>query len=211
MNQDGLLLDRGELEARAAAQQRAAEEAGVMGAADGEAKVNRDAFRAGGGSNGDFDRYDLNQDGLLLDRGELEAMAAAQQISTLLSLHNSLLQAACDSIEDVEDAAHELTQRKVALHKLQHERMRHASQNIACQALSLNSSEHTMPKPLFNAPSRCNICLQHSCSTQLQCLSLQHSQVQCQEVLLLLTLESGQMSQSCCSISGSELHVSVGF
>ena len=49
-----------------------------MGVADGEAKVNRDAFRAGGGSNGDFDRYDLNQDGLL-DRGELEARAAAQQ------------------------------------------------------------------------------------------------------------------------------------
>ena len=152
----------------------------------------------------------MNQDGFwLLDRGELEARAAAQQISTSLSLHNSLLQAACDSIEDVEDAAHELTLRKAALYKLQHERMRHATQNIACQALPL--SEHTMPKPLFNPPSRCNICLQHSCSTQLQCLSLQHSQVQCQEVLLLLTLESGQMSQSCCSISGSELHVSVGF
>jgi hypothetical protein len=30
-------------------------------AADGEVKVNRDAFRAGGGSNVDFDRYDLNQ------------------------------------------------------------------------------------------------------------------------------------------------------
>ena len=30
-------------------------EGGVMGAADGEAKVNRDAFRAGGGSNGDLD------------------------------------------------------------------------------------------------------------------------------------------------------------
>ena len=26
-----------------------------MGAADGEAKVNKDAFRAGGGSNGDLD------------------------------------------------------------------------------------------------------------------------------------------------------------
>ena len=44
------------MEARAAAQQRAAEEAGVMGAADGGAKVNRDAFRAGGGSSGDLDR-----------------------------------------------------------------------------------------------------------------------------------------------------------
>ena len=55
LNQDGL-LERDELEAREAAQQRAAEEAGVMGAADGEAKLNRGAFRAGGGSNGVFDR-----------------------------------------------------------------------------------------------------------------------------------------------------------
>ena len=47
------------------------------------AKVNTDTFRAGGGSNGDFERYDLNQDGLL-DMSELEARAING--SDLLSL-----------------------------------------------------------------------------------------------------------------------------
>ena len=39
------------------------------------AKVNRDAFRSGGGTDGDFDKYDSNHDGVL-DRDELEARAA---------------------------------------------------------------------------------------------------------------------------------------
>ena len=41
-------------------------------------KVDRDGFKAGGGSDADFDRYDKNGDGVL-DKDELEAMAAAQQ------------------------------------------------------------------------------------------------------------------------------------
>ena len=45
--------------------------------------MNTDTFRAGGGSNGDFERYDLNQDGLL-DMSELEARAING--SDLLSL-----------------------------------------------------------------------------------------------------------------------------
>jgi len=41
-------------------------------------KVNRSAFWSGGGSDGDFDKYDLNHDGVL-DPDELETKAAAQQ------------------------------------------------------------------------------------------------------------------------------------
>ena len=43
------------------------------------AKVNRDAFRSGGGTDGDFDKYDSNHDGVL-DRDELEARAAEHTV-----------------------------------------------------------------------------------------------------------------------------------
>ena len=42
------------------------------------AKGNRDSFRSGGGSDGDFDKYDLSHDGVL-DHDELETRPAEQQ------------------------------------------------------------------------------------------------------------------------------------
>merc|ERR1712166_1540835 len=70
-------LDRDELEAMAAAKQRAAAEMHRIDT-DGDGSISRAEFVAAGGKQSDFDRFDYDGSGML-DRDELEAMAAAKQ------------------------------------------------------------------------------------------------------------------------------------
>merc|ERR1711957_391089 len=60
----------------AAAKSKAAADARRMDPS-GDGKVDRAAFKADGGSDADFDRYDQDNNGTL-DQDELEAMAAAK-------------------------------------------------------------------------------------------------------------------------------------
>ena len=69
-------LDRDELEAMAAAKQRAAAEMHRVDS-DGDGSISRAEFVAVGGKQSDFDRFDW--EGWPLDMDELEAMAAAKQ------------------------------------------------------------------------------------------------------------------------------------